>query len=412
MDYTRNGAQLLIGGQKGHVASFNWRTGTLTAEFHVNETVRDVQWLHNETMFAVAQKKYVYIYDRTGMEIHCLRNHIEVNRLEFLPYHFLLASVGNSGHLIYQDTSTGDIVADLRTRLGRCNAMAQNPHNAILHLGHQNGTVTLWSPNVTEPLVRMLCHKSPIKSLAVDPTGHHMVTTGLDGQMKVWDIRAHKPLYTYYTLSPASSLSISQKGLLAVGYGPRVSVWKDYAKSKQTSPYMNHIQEGAVVADVRFCPYDDVLGVGHSQGMTSLIIPGAGEPNYDALEANPFETKKQRQEGEVHALLDKLQPSMISLNPNDVGRLDPHRAQHDAEDAKKEAQSNIKEKSTKGKAARRYLQKQKNVMDQRKADIRERIDQERRERDKERRRKSGQFVEDEKTLPPSLARFKRNEQQE
>jgi len=44
-------------------------------------------------MVAVAQKRFMYIYDNTGAEVHCLREHIEVNALEFLPYHFLLVSV-------------------------------------------------------------------------------------------------------------------------------------------------------------------------------------------------------------------------------------------------------------------------------------------------------------------------------
>lgn len=93
IDYTRNGRHLLLGGRKGHVATFDWRTGTLHAEIQLRETVRDVQWLHDESMFAVAQKKYVYVYDRSGMEVHCLRDHLEVNRLDFLPYHHLLVSV-------------------------------------------------------------------------------------------------------------------------------------------------------------------------------------------------------------------------------------------------------------------------------------------------------------------------------
>lgn len=84
---------LLLGGRKGHIASFDWKNKKLHSEFHVRETVRDVKWLHNETMYAVAQKKYTYIYDRTGMELHCLRNHIEANALEYLPYHWLIASV-------------------------------------------------------------------------------------------------------------------------------------------------------------------------------------------------------------------------------------------------------------------------------------------------------------------------------
>ena len=34
---------LLIGGNKGHVATMDWRSKKLGCEFHVRETIRDVQ---------------------------------------------------------------------------------------------------------------------------------------------------------------------------------------------------------------------------------------------------------------------------------------------------------------------------------------------------------------------------------
>jgi hypothetical protein len=92
-EYTRNGRELLLAGRKGHVATMDWRNGKLGSELQLGETVRDARWLHNNQMFAVAQKKYVYIYDQAGVEIHCLKKHIEVTNMEFLPYHYLLATV-------------------------------------------------------------------------------------------------------------------------------------------------------------------------------------------------------------------------------------------------------------------------------------------------------------------------------
>ncbi|KAF9439234.1 Small subunit (SSU) processome component [Entomortierella beljakovae] len=393
IDYTRNGRHLLIGGRKGHVAAFDWQAGRLGCELQLKETVRDITWLHNETMFAVAQKKYVYIYDKTGMEIHCLRNHIEATKLDFLPYHFLLTSIGNTGYLKYQDTSTGQLVAEHRTKLGKCDVMTQNPATAIMHLGHGNGTVTLWSPNMSTPLVKMQCHRGPVTAMAIGHSGSYMATAGLDGQLKLWDLRTYKAVQEYFTPTPASSLSVSQRGLLAVGFGSHVSIWKDPFKTKQVSPYMNHLQPASAVNDVRFVPFEDVLGFGHKSGVSSLVVPGSGEPNFDALEANPFQTKRQRQEMEVHALLDKIQPEMITLDVNMIGKMDKAPIQVVNKEKKEawaaanpEEAKELKFKARgKNSSSRRHLRKMaKNVVDQKKVQLLERIENDKKDRAKRR----------------------------
>ena len=58
-------------------------------------------FLLDHSQYAVAQKKYVFIYDRDGVELHRLKSHIEPTCLEFLPFHWLLATVVRDLHLVY-----------------------------------------------------------------------------------------------------------------------------------------------------------------------------------------------------------------------------------------------------------------------------------------------------------------------
>jgi U3 small nucleolar RNA-associated protein 7 len=420
-EYTRNGRELLIAGRKGHVACMDWRDGKLGCELQLNETIRDAKWLHNNQTFAVAQKKSVYIYARDGVEIHQLKNHIEATHLEFLPYHFLLASVSTAGILRYTDTSTGQSLSSIPTHLGQPTSLCQNPYNAILHIGHQKGKVTLWSPNTGAPLVTLLPHHGPVRGLAVDRSGHYMVSTGQDRRMSVWDIRMNKELHRHHLRLPGSTISISDRNLTAVGWGTQVSVFKpdlftraaeDFDSSILTipEPYMNWGGDGQTISKVKFCPFEDILGISHNKGFSSILVPGSGEPNPDSLESgtNPFETSKQRRETEIHSLLEKIQPEMININPNFVGNLDlaseEQRKREKAEQMRPEDRVAEMKKKGRGRnsALRRHLRKngQKNIIDETKVRAQEALKgRDKREIEKVRKLK--------KEYGPALERFAR-----
>jgi len=415
LDYSRSGRFAILGGRKGHLAMFDCERLKVACEVQVRETVRDVQFLHNETMFAAAQREHVYIYDKRGIELHRLTEHTNVNVLDFLPYHHVLCSVGKSGILRYQDTSTGRVVASHKTKKGECNVMRQNPYNAVMCLGHGDGQLTMWTPNLTSPVVKMLCHYGPVRAVAVDGSGRYMATSGADKTVKVWDIRMYRPLHAYNTPAPVSWMDISQKSLLATGYTRRVQVWKDALEVKATSPYLNHEIQAGTLHDLAFRPYEDVLGIGHRGGVASMLVPGAGEPNYDSFVANPYQTVKQRQETEVHQLLNKLQPEMIVLDPESIGHVvkEPAEVQKQrqieaeiANRARKKGQQDKADKKTKmkgkNKPTRRQRKKQQNIIEERKPKIKASMRDEQRE---SRERKKQELAKVEETVPRALHRF-------
>ena len=85
--------------------------------------------------------------------------------------------------------------------------------------------------------------------------------------------------------------------------------------------YMKH-EVFKTVTSLQFCPYEDVLGIGHGAGFCSMLVPGSGEPNFDALEANPYQTVKQRKEAEVKLLMDKVAPELITVDREALAGVD------------------------------------------------------------------------------------------
>lgn len=116
-----------------------------------------------------------------------------------------------------------------RTKLGACTTMTQNLHNAVIHLGHQNGCITLWTPNLPHPAVQILAHLGPVSSVSMDASsgGRYMASAGKDGIVKVWDCRNWKGVVREWSVRGSGSetqVEWSQRGFLAITSGGNVNV--------------------------------------------------------------------------------------------------------------------------------------------------------------------------------------------
>jgi len=356
IDYSLNGNKVLVAGEKGHLSMIDWKEKNLICELKVNEKINCVKFLNGD-MFAVAQRKRLYIYDKQGIELHSLDYHPHPKFLEFLPHHFLLVSGLENNMIKYQDISIGQVISETKTRSGDITAMTQNPWNAIVLTGHSNGCVNMWTPNYgSEPIVKILAHSNTVNSVSVDPMGYNLVTTGVDCKTRIWDLRnTYSQLYEYFNPMPVNASNISQKGLLAMSYGNVVEIWKDYAKSKQKEPYMKHHfkDNQTKTSSIDFVPYEDYLGIGTNKGFSQIVVPGSGEANFDSFSNNPYETAKQKQTSEIKMLLEKIPASMITLDPNNLNKTDPRSQsiiqKERKEEIKKKAEDMVKNQKKKMK---------------------------------------------------------------
>ncbi|KAK6089442.1 hypothetical protein P3W45_001579 [Vairimorpha bombi] len=315
--YTRDGRYMNIRNNEGYFSSIDTNKMNVFFEENVDDTVYDMTYLHNEDFIALAQTNFVFIYNKQGTEVHAVRENKNVKKLEYLPYHFLLVSSSSDGFLRYQDTTNGKFVGTVFIKDKHITDLKQNKSTAVVYTGHKNGVVSLWSPNSKNYLSKILCHKTSVSNIEIDRTGTYLYTTGIDSTIKVWDIRkTYKPVNSCNTRYSFTSTSLSQRSILAASYGDNIQIYKNLSTANNKDVlYLKHKEPGKNISSLSFKNYEDILTIGHTKGVSNIIVPGSGDPTYDTLEDSPFITTRQKQDREIKMLLDKIPHTLISKNP-------------------------------------------------------------------------------------------------
>ncbi|CAK85691.1 unnamed protein product (macronuclear) [Paramecium tetraurelia] len=260
--------------------------------------------------FAVAQKSCIYIYDPKGVEVHKIRECKQATKLEYLPYHFLLAALNQNGQLTYQDITQGK--NNIKTTPSPL-CLKQNNNNAILGIGDQNGSCK----GCTLLILELRLH--PLMSMTFSRDGNHLITTGSEGTIKVWDLRTQK-LQSQVAVN-ATNIALSDKGILAAGRGTDVVMWKNCLIGDLKTPYLRY-KASSMICDIDFIKHEDYLAMSTFDSYEQTVVPESGEAFFDTYEQPELQNKKQRLETNVRQLLEKLPPESISLQSHRIGTID------------------------------------------------------------------------------------------
>ena len=102
--------------------------------------------------------------------------------------------------------------------------VAFSPVDVSLVAGTDGNTIKLWNlANTSEPQTILNGHVTTVKSLAFSPTGELLISTGLDNQVILWDIRSGRKINSFKT--PAAAVAISRDGNYLATVGRRSKIW-------------------------------------------------------------------------------------------------------------------------------------------------------------------------------------------
>jgi WD40 repeat protein len=131
-----------------------------------------------------------------------------------------VASGLSDGTVRIRTTSTG-FVRVLRPGDGRVTAVAFSPDTHVLATGGLNGVIRLWNLRTGKRLRSFSGHRLGITSLAFSPDGRLLLSAGLDHTARTWDVATGRAEHVrLWHFGPLGGASFSSDGLWVVTAGP------------------------------------------------------------------------------------------------------------------------------------------------------------------------------------------------
>ncbi|PYH90050.1 WD repeat protein [Aspergillus ellipticus CBS 707.79] len=337
----------------------------LSARHKDQLTVRDVKWSHgayDQIIATAVANGRIVVYDlvRTGLECCRFQGHSrQVHRLAFNPHHasWLLSGSQDSSIRMWDlRTASAErgvlVCGSLDLFHGNSDAIRDirwSPTEGVMFAtATDSGAIQLWDCRKSNaPLMRITAHDRPCFSVDWHPDGKHIVSGGMDRQVKVWDFsssaeRRQKPAFQFRT--PQAVLNVRwrppswarepegagdwQSSQVVTSYDkedPRVHLWD---LRRPHIPFREFDRYDAHATDLLWHSKDLLWTVGEAGAFTQTDIRYAPQ----VVNQRPTCSVAWSPSGEVLAFVQKRpQRSTLGLSVNEF--VGPQQEEHSSGEA-------------------------------------------------------------------------------
>jgi formylglycine-generating enzyme required for sulfatase activity/outer membrane protein OmpA-like peptidoglycan-associated protein len=153
----------------------------------------------------------------TGRELQTLRGHVgAVNDARFTRSGRHVISIGEDGLVKLFDLESSARNEDMVVLKEPVRAMAMSADERWLMLGSSKGEVIVWDRNTGQKLWSTMGHKGAVTAVVPDPSGRFVLSSGEDGQLKMWGVLDGNLLKSHQSGSAIQALALQEDGVVAV----------------------------------------------------------------------------------------------------------------------------------------------------------------------------------------------------